>query len=182
MLRPMLVRAVWLNGTVGAGKTTVGEHLAELLSQAGEAVAFINTDDLGRCWPRPTGDPFNVDLLVRNLTAVASNYVRAGARTVVVAGVVQTNDQLGRFSSALETAPALVRLTVPADEVSRRLRRRHGEFDEAGLRWHLARAPELDGLLDISGLPSVLVENTGPPAATAQAVLASLDWPLVTQG
>ena len=43
----MPVRAVWLNGTVGAGKTTVGQVLAEHVADAGDAVAFINTDDLG---------------------------------------------------------------------------------------------------------------------------------------
>jgi predicted ABC-type ATPase len=65
----VLVGAVWLNGTVGVGKTTVGEVLAEQLAAAGDAVAFINTDDLGACWPRPAKDPFNATLVTKNLSS-----------------------------------------------------------------------------------------------------------------
>jgi adenylylsulfate kinase len=179
-MRLMLVRAVWLNGTVGAGKTTVGEVLAEQLADAGEAVAFINTDDIGRSWPRPASDPFNNALATRNLASLASDYVAAGVRTIVVAGVIQTRDQLERFTVALGTAPALVRLVVSSEEVERRLARRHGEFDDAGLRWHVARAPELADILSRGDLPMTPVENSGSPLATAHAVLAAIGWPLVT--
>jgi broad-specificity NMP kinase len=144
----MLVRAVWLNGTVGVGKTTVGHVLAEHLADASEAVAFINTDDLGTSWPRPPEDPFNVSLVTKNLGALAKNYVAAGTRTIVVAGVVQTNAQLEQFATALGTTPRLVRLVAPPTAIERRLQGRHGELDDSGLRWHLARAPELDDILD----------------------------------
>lgn len=176
----MLVRAVWLNGTVGAGKTTVGQVLAEHLAGAGDAVAFINTDELGASWPRPPEDPFNVSLVTKNLAVLASNYVAVGARTIVVAGVVQTTAQLERFATALGTAPRLVRLVVSPKEIERRLHSRHGDLDDAGLRWHLARAPELDDILDESDLSMTVVENDGPPLATAKAVLAAIEWPLVT--
>ena len=176
----MPVRAVWLNGTVGAGKTTVGEVLAEHLADVGEAVAFINTDDLGTSWPRPAEDPFNVTLVTKNLAAVANNYVAAGARTLVVAGVVQMNAQLERYANALGTAPRLVRLVVSQKQIERRLHGRHGELDDAGLRWHLARAPELDNILDESDLSTTVVENNRAPLATAKAVLAAIEWPLVT--
>ena len=176
----MLVRTVWLNGTVGAGKTTVGEVLAEHLADAGEAVAFINTDDLGRSWPRPASDPFNVALVTRNLAALASHYIASGARTIVGAGVIQTKDQLDHYAMALGDTPTLVRLVVSSEEAERRLSLRHGEFDAAGLRWHLARAPELDEILNNGDLSMTLVENNGSPLATAQAVLATIEWPLVT--
>jgi gluconate kinase len=177
----MLVRAVWLNGTVGAGKTTVGEVLAENLANAGEAVAFINTDDLGASWPRSARDPFNLDLVTMNLAAIASNYVATGARTIVVAGVVQTSAQLDRYATSLGTAPRLVRLVVSPKEIARRLRARHGALDGAGLRWHLSRAPELDEILDNSDLSMTVVENDGAPLATAKAIIAAIEWPLVTR-
>ncbi len=176
----MLVRALWLNGTVGVGKTTVGEVLAERLADADEAVAFINTDDLGTSWPRPANDPFNHALVTKNIAALASNYVAAGARTIVVAGVVQSNAELERYATALGAAPRLVRLVVPPKEIERRLHGRHGALDDAGLHWHLARAPELDQILDASQLSMTVVENNGPPMATAKAVLAAIEWPLVT--
>jgi gluconate kinase len=175
----VLVRAVWLNGTVGVGKTTVGEVLAEYLAAAGDAVAFINTDDLGSSWPRPAEDPFNAALVTKNLRAVARNYVAAGALTIVVAGVVQASAGLRRYTAALGIAPRLVRLVVPPEETERRLRGRHGELDAAGLHWHLGRAPELDDILDKSDLLMAVVENVGPPLATAMAVLTAIGWPLV---
>jgi adenylylsulfate kinase-like enzyme len=129
----MLVRAVWLNGTVGVGKTTVGHVLAEHLADASEAVAFINTDDLGTSWPRPPEDPFNVSLVTKNLGALAKNYVAAGTRTIVVAGVVQTNAQLEQFATALGTTSRLVRLVAPPTAIERRLQGRHGKLDDSGL-------------------------------------------------
>src|SRR5947207_117269 len=154
---PVFDRAVWLNGTVGAGKTTVGEVLVEHLADAGDAVAFINTDDLGNSWPRPADDRFNVALVTQNLGALARNYAAAGARTMVVAGVVQTNPQLDAYAKAIGTVPLLVRLVVSPTTVERRLRIRHGDIDDSGLRWHLARAPELHRILDVSDLPLVIV-------------------------
>ena len=61
-----------------------------------------------------------------------------------------------------------------------RLRGRHGELDRAGLCWHLARAPELDSDLDECDLAMTVVENNGPPLATAKVVLGAIGWPLVT--
>jgi hypothetical protein len=110
------------------------------------------------------------------------DYTATGTRTIVVAGVIQTKDQLDRFATAVGAAPCLVRLVVRLDEVKRRLSQRHGEFDDAGLRWHLDRAPELDEILSNGALSMTLVENNGPPLATAHAVLAAIKWPLVTPG
>ena len=100
----MLVRAVWLNGTVGAGKTTVGEVLAEHLADAGEAVAFINTDDIGRSWPRPASDPFNHALVTTNLASLASDHIAAGTRTIVVAARHPELNAARRLAEATPTA------------------------------------------------------------------------------
>lgn len=175
----MVVRSVWLNGTVGVGKTTVGEVLAQHLADAGDAVAFINTDDLGRSWPRPDHDRFNTALVERNLASLASNYIDAGARTIVIAGVIQTNAQLDRYSAALGTAPHLVRIVAPVEEIEHRLHTRHGQSDEPGLRWHLERAPELNDILDHSDLSMKTVDNSETPLAAANAVLAAIGWPMV---
>jgi hypothetical protein len=105
--------------------------------------------------------------------------VAAGARTIVVAGVVQAGAGLRRYTAALGVAPRLVRLVVPPEEAERRLRSRHGELDAADLHWHLGRAPELDDILDKSDLPMAVVGNVGPPLATAMAVLTAIEWPLV---
>ncbi len=175
----MLVRSVWLNGTVGVGKTTVGEVLAQHLADEGDTVAFINTDDLGRFWPSPDQDRFNTALVERNLASLASNYVDGGARTIVIAGVIQTNGQLDRYSAAMGTTPHLVRIVAPVDVIEQRLRTRHGLSDQSGLRWHLERAPELNNILDRSDLSMKTVDNSETPLVAAKAVVAAIAWPSV---
>jgi Ni2+-binding GTPase involved in maturation of urease and hydrogenase len=84
-MRLMLVRTVWLNGTVGAGKTTVGEALAKLLADAGEAVAFINTDDIGRSWRRSGERSLQVRLRGRPLTPICRTQPDASAARIAAA-------------------------------------------------------------------------------------------------
>ena len=169
-------RAVVLNGTCGAGKTTIGETMAEVLADTGEAVAFVDVDALGVAWPRPADDPYNVRLAARNLGSLADNFSAAGVRSLVVASVVQNEADLARYSSAVGVLLAVVRLVAPLGVIDQRLRLRHGEADPAGMAWHRERAPELDRLLDAATLPMTVVENTGAKEDVARAVLDAVGW------
>ncbi len=80
--------------------------------------------------------------------AITANFRRAGARLMVVATVVETVDELERTASALVARRMLhVRLTASPDAVLSRLLRRHND-DDAALRWHAQRRPELAGILN----------------------------------
>jgi adenylylsulfate kinase len=172
----VVTRALWLNGTVGAGKTSVGAAVADRLAISGEAVAFVDTDALGDLSPRPPDDPFNTRLVAKNLAAVTANFSAAGARSLVVAGVIQAHSELELYARAIGAPVTLVRLLVPAPELVLRLRQRHGENDASGLRWHVDRAPTLAAILDASGLPMLDVTNAGDPDDTARAVIAAAGW------
>jgi hypothetical protein len=172
----VITRCLWLNGTVGAGKTTVGAVVADRLADGGEVVAFVDTDALGGLWPRPPDDLFNTRLVAKNLGAVAANSSAEGASSLVVAGVIQTAGDLELYEGAIHAPITVVRLVVPAPEVELRLRQRHGEIDPSGLRWHVDRAPTLAAMLDASGLPMLDVTNAGHPDDTAQAVIAAVGW------
>lgn len=167
---------LWLNGTVGTGKSTIGASVAQHLAASGEAVAFVEIDALAAKWPRAAEDPFNTQLVAENLAAVTTNFAAAGARTLVVAGVIQSPGDLARYEEAVGLSATVVRLVVAPLEVERRLRLRHGELDPGGLRWHVARAPELDAILDASELSMAVVRNDGDLAGTVQAVLAAAGW------
>jgi adenylylsulfate kinase len=171
-----MTRVLWLNGTVGAGKTTVGATIADLLASRGEAVAFVDIDALGAAWPRSPDDPFNTRLVADNLAAVVANFAAAGVRSLVVAGVIQDGRDLDRYQRAIGVAITLVRLVAQASEIEDRLRRRHGEVDPSGLRWHVDRAPTLAAILDDADLPMLDVRNIDHPDETALAVISSAGW------
>jgi adenylylsulfate kinase-like enzyme len=85
------VRALFLNGSVGAGKTTTAEAVGRLLGRRSVPHAVIDLDWLRCAWPSPERDPFNHELELRNLTAVAANYRAAGAQLLVLAGVISSS-------------------------------------------------------------------------------------------
>ena len=81
--------ALLITGTVGAGKTSVAEAAGELLAERRTPHAVIDLDGLRRFWPAPEDDPFSLGLTLRNLRDVARNFLNAGARRLVLAGVVE---------------------------------------------------------------------------------------------
>ncbi|MHA6765424.1 DEAD/DEAH box helicase family protein [Streptacidiphilus sp. PAMC 29251] len=90
-------RALLINGTVGAGKTSAAVAVGDLLTTRGMPHAVIDLDWLSQSWPTPQGDPFNFDLLLRNLRGIATNYLDAGAVRLVLAGVVEEHDERKQF-------------------------------------------------------------------------------------
>ena len=139
----VIVRALWINGTVGVGKTTVAAGVANQLATTGDPVAFVDIDALGALSPRPPDDPFNTRLVAKNLEAITKNFSTAGARTLVVAGVIETAENFRLYESAVGVRITLILLVAPQREIELRLRRRHGELDPGGLQWHSERAPVL---------------------------------------
>jgi adenylylsulfate kinase len=126
-------RALLITGTVGSGKTAVADAVGDLLAQAGIAHAVIDVDWLRRSWPCPPGDPFNGELALRNLRAVARNYLDTGGVRLVLAGVVESRSERGAYQAALGVPLAVCRLRVDLPVVRERLARRHeGDADRLG--------------------------------------------------
>lgn len=143
--------AVLLTGTVGVGKTTTAEAMGELLRQEQVPHAVIDLDWLSQAWPAPGTDRFNFALQLRNLRAVAANFLDAGARHIVLAGVVETRADRERYQEALGVPLAVCRLRADLDVVRARLARRHAG-DAAHLPWFLGRSGELDAVLDAASV------------------------------
>jgi len=172
-----VTEVVLLNGTVGAGKTTVAEALSELDREQGVPHAVLDLDGIRRLWPSPEGDPFQLELELQNLGCVAANFRRAGARHLILAGVLESPAELPRYRHALGTADLLVcRLTVDASTAHARLSRRHAD-DPAGLAWHLERTGRLADILERADLNDVVVDTTGlTPREVAQQVRRAARW------
>ncbi|WP_309619606.1 AAA family ATPase [Salinibacterium sp.] len=178
--------AIFLNGTVGVGKST----LAAALSASETSVhAVIDLDDIRRLSPAPEGDRFNHELALANLRSVVVNYRRAGAVRFIVAGVIEKRAEVARYREALGVERMFIcRLVASKEVVAERLVRRHradssgradlsGRADASGLAWHLARADELGEILRINAVEHLLLDSTFmSPRDVAVTVRDAAGW------
>jgi len=160
---------------VGSGKTATAQAVGDELRRRGEPNAVIDLDQLRRRWPAPDDDPFDSALELANLAAVAGVYRRAGAATLVLAGVVEGPEARRRYAEVVGEPLVVVRLRVDLDLVRRRLAQRHGPGE--ALDWHLARSGELDAILDREDAADLAVDVGDDPVETvARRVLVSAGW------
>lgn len=82
---PVSLPVLWICGPPGVGKSTVGW---EVFQELAGAVAFVDVDQLGMCYPESPSDPGRHGLKVTNLGAAVNTFRAAGARAVVVTGVI----------------------------------------------------------------------------------------------
>lgn len=112
---------VLITGVYGTGKTSVCEELAERLEAAGVAYGAIDLDWLG-WFDAPELDAATAQrIYLDNLSAVATNYADAGVQRLVLAGAVRSDAILDAMRAAIPFPLRVVRLTVPLDEIERRL-------------------------------------------------------------
>ncbi|MGN7798825.1 AAA family ATPase [Leifsonia sp. 22587] len=165
--------AVWINGSVGAGKTTTADKLGEELEKRGVPGAVIDVDWLRRAWPSQQQDPFQFDLAVANIRAVAAQFHARGAKVIVAAGVVETTEQFNRCVSALGSKrPLMVRLVLDADVALARLQFRHGENTNE-FEWHERRHPELAAILEhVQFADELVLDNTSLAPADLAVLIA----------
>jgi gluconate kinase len=167
---------LWLCGPAGVGKSTVSWQLFTELTQAKAHVAFADTDQLCMCYPAPPADPGRERLKAQNLNAMLANYRSAGARFMIVNGVV--DPARGVYRDVLSQAALTVcRLRVDRDELARRFTERYGQRDDLQDALHDTLA-EADAI-QAGNFADVDVETTGVPAAQVAALVreSCRDWP-----
>ncbi len=150
---PLLI----ISGSMGAGKTTVLSEASDLLARAGIPHAAIDLDWLAVMHPQQ--DAYGQRLVFANLAAVWPNYVAAGAERLIVAKVIENENELDLYRTAVPGAsPVVCRLTAPIALMHQRLRvREPGMFQGQAL----ARSTELDGILESAAIEHFTVDN-GP--------------------
>ena len=163
---------LWLYGPPGSGKTAVGWEIFSRLSGNGVEVGYVDIDQLGICYPAPGTDPGRHQMKARNADLVATTFALAGARCVIVSGVVDDVHGLdrGQLPHAMVTA---CRLRSEPDELRRRLVARGAEPEPVEARLTEAVAIE-------TGLSAGLsIDTTGlAVSAAADLVCESLGrWP-----
>jgi broad-specificity NMP kinase len=146
---------LWVCGPAGVGKTTAAWEIYSALAQSDVEVGYVDIDQLGMCFPEPESDPGRYRIAAENLGAVVAGYRAAGARAVVVSGVVDPAHGV-HVDKIPDIALTMCRLRADADDLSQRLMAR--QADPAFLAQALAEAEALDAndsgdlCIDTSGL------------------------------
>jgi adenylylsulfate kinase-like enzyme len=150
--------AIFLNGGYGAGKSSVLDHVGDLLAKAGRPFSLMDVDWFHRSWP--PADPDNALIEADNISAVWKNYQSAGPRQLVMCGVITTATARERYAAAVERDIRLVRLAANADVIKRRLRGRYSASQTAALEWHLERCDEIATRLEAADLDELVIDTT----------------------
>jgi len=172
-----MVPVLWLCGPPGVGKTAVGWEVYTRLVRARRAPAYVDVDQVGICYPPPTGDRARHALKARNLGALRASFGAAGARCLVVSGVVDAGrgpeiDLVGGDEITV------CRLRVDPAELVTRVAGRRGSTEPPDA---VLREGEL---FDQSTFADWCVDTTGLSVdEVANRVCAQIgDWPRVTGG
>ncbi|HEV7567631.1 MAG TPA: AAA family ATPase [Microbacteriaceae bacterium] len=170
-----MIDSIFVNGTVGSGKTTLAYAVSALETSITHAV--IDLDEIRRLRPAPATDRFAHEIELRNLRSIATNYREAGAERFILAGVLEHEAEIGRYREALGSDGMFIcRLTVAPDVVKRRLARRH-ERDQMGLIWHRDRAVELARILATNTFDDIVLDSSDvEPSRLASALRLAAGW------
>jgi hypothetical protein len=173
---PEPVPVLVLSGTVGVGKSTVLAEIHDVLARAHVPHACIERDELASSWP--VRGAFNRETVWENLASVWANFHRAGARRLVIGGVVEDATDVAAYRRAVPGARITVCQLVAA-EATRVARLRAREVG-AGLEWHLRRTVELEEIITSAGIHDFTVSNDAGRAVRTVAleVLAQAGWPV----
>ncbi|GAA5072477.1 hypothetical protein GCM10023336_59330 [Streptomyces similanensis] len=96
-------------------------------------------------------------MLLRNLRSVTGHYLDAGATRLVLAGVMEDQDERKLLADAVGGELTVCRLRAKLSVVRQRLAQRHDSEPEA-LLWHLNRSGELEGILSRSAVDDCTVD------------------------
>ena len=151
------VVVVILTGPVGSGKTTTMRALGDLLSAGHIPHAVLDVDQVRTFYPVPPDDRFGERIGLRNVQAIAANYREEGARVLVLATVIETNESVvTKFAGAIPNAAiTVVRLNVPMETILDRLERRESA---STIAWYRHRAPELQEIMERENIGDIVID------------------------
>jgi len=171
-----LIPVLWLCGPPGVGKTTVGWEIFTQLTRDGIEAGYVDIDQLGIFLPEPPGDPERHRIKARNLGAVVTNFRAAGARCIIVSGVVDPVrgvhlDQIPR------SAVTVCRLRASQDVLRKRFLGRGGQ---AGLLEDVLRQ---SAVLDVSDFADMSIDASARPVAEVTRLVREHDggWPALAE-
>ena len=165
-------QAVLFTGVYGTGKTSMVEEIADIMEERNVRYGAIDLDWLGWFDPGYGGHDAGRPVMMQNLDAVVGNYHAAGIRRFMLAGAMSSVDQLDDLRATLSMPLTVVRLTVPIDEIERRL----GSSVTAGRHDDLRVAKGWIATGRGEALGDLAVENDRSIREVALKVVTALGW------
>jgi ribosomal protein S18 acetylase RimI-like enzyme len=164
-----------INGTVGAGKTSVAEAAVDALRERGIPYGWLDVDALRRVYPTEPDDPFAQAVVLDHLAVMSGVFRRRGYRHLILAEVIERRADRELYERAFDGAElTVVRLT--ASEATR-LARVEAREPDPWRAWHVTRTVELEAILEAAGVDDAVVDNDGRPLAEVAAeVLTLAGW------
>ena len=172
MTQTKVPAAVLVTGPYGSGKTSVVEEIADLLEGRHVRYGAIDLDWLG--WydsDRPDHDAGS-PIMLRNLKSVVAHYLEVGVERFAIAGACSSAAQVEEIRETLAMPLTVVRLTLPIEEIRRRL----GTAVTSGREDDLRVAEEwvADGRGEDVG--DLILPNDRPIRDVAAEILDRLGW------
>ena len=122
---------VWLVGASGVGKSTTGWQLQQILESRGTAAAFVDADQLRNAAGISATED---ELIAAGLLAIEPEFRDAGARVLIVAGIVDDDAHLARLiPTATRSRVFVVHLRASDTTLLERVEKR---------AWNVELAPE----------------------------------------
>ncbi|GAB2944691.1 AAA family ATPase [Nonomuraea fastidiosa] len=110
---------LWLSGPSGVGKSSAAFEICARLGREGVKAAFVDADQIGLIYPAPEENTHR--LRARNLAALWEGFREEGVECLVLAGFVDTPEEVREYTSRLPDADFTVcRLRVSGEELRRR--------------------------------------------------------------
>ncbi|MBN2176578.1 MAG: GNAT family N-acetyltransferase [Demequinaceae bacterium] len=173
-------RVLVISGTIGAGKTTVGWAVSDVLAERGVRHAIIDGDRFAQAEPAPGEDPYNQELMFACLREIAPLYRDRGYGCIVLPRVVEDDADRRRYEDAFGGPAGVAQVSVvrvTASEGTRRERLRRREPEGKWLDWALDRTVELEAILADARIEDAIVENDGRERLeVATEVLEAVGW------
>jgi adenylylsulfate kinase-like enzyme len=163
---------VLITGVYGSGKSSVAAEISYLLEQRRQPFALLDLDYLG--WGGSNFDDHRAGfgLMLRNLSAVASNYREAGVEVFIVAYFIRDHEALAAVREATGVSLRVVRLSVPLPAIEQRLAADTTKGRRDDLRAAAASIAAGEGV----GVEDVTVANDRPVSLVAHEVMTWLGW------
>ena len=171
---PPAGEAVLLTGVYGVGKTTIAIEIADVLERGVVPFAALDLDWLTWCNAGAGDRHGEHEMMLRNLDSVMVNYRAAGVRHYVLARSIFDRDELMGLTRTMAMPTRTVEITLPFDEISRRLATdptsgRRDDLSTSGTRM-------VDGAG--TGFADRVVVNDQPVRVIALDILRWLGWRL----